>query len=303
MELLYFPHITAIVFFSKFGYCRKPMPSTMTATRKWMQRPIWTLKYGNAIESTTDTIAVERPLQILLDDNGHYREFAVLMRSPDDDAELVMGLLFTEGLIHSADELSLQPLPSIDSDAIDRMVVYFKGDSTVASTHFRQLAAHAGCGICSASTLEHYLEFAYPVLPMRKHSYHWGVIASVLDQIEDLHTAFRLTGGTHWALFANAQGELLTLREDVGRHNAMDKAIGWALAHEVFDQVDMVFVSGRLSFELVHKALCIGASVMVGLGAPSTQAVDLAEQNGLTLMGFWKAQRINIYTHPSRIQT
>lgn len=273
----------------------------MSVTRKWIQRPIWTLRNGDAIESTTDTIAVERPLQILLDDDGQYREFAVLMRSPDDDIELVLGLLFTEGLIRSADELSLQPIPSLESDTIDRMVVHFKGERTVASTHYRQLAAHAGCGICSASTLEHYLEFVYPVLPMRKHSHCWSVIASVLEQIEDLHTAFRITGGTHWTLFANAKGEVLTLREDVGRHNAMDKAVGWALAHEAIDQVDMVFVSGRLSFELVHKALCIGASVMVGLGAPSTQAVDLAEHNGLTLMGFWKKHRINIYTHPSRL--
>jgi len=275
----------------------------MNETHKWIRRQIWTLQDGKAIRPNTDTIAVERPLQILLDDDGQFREFAVLMRSPDDDEELVMGLLFTEGLIRHADELILQAIPTTDSKGIDKMLVRWKGEKPPTSTHLRHIASHAGCGICSASTLEHYLQFTYPVLPMRKHSHRWSVIASILDQIKDLHTAFRITGGTHWTLFANARGEILVLREDVGRHNAMDKAIGWALTREAIDDVDMTFVSGRLSFELVHKALCVGTTIMVGLGAPSSQAVDLAEQNGLTLLGFWKAHRIHIYTHPMRLQS
>jgi len=240
---------------------------------------------GGAVES--DRLAVEEPLEIRI--GG--RPVAVTMRTPGHDEELALGFCLTEGLrpvaARAADDLAANTVevdaPGADLDRVQR-----------------SFYTSSSCGVCGKGALE-----AVSVEAPRVESalaVPFGVISLLPSRLREAQATFELTGGLHATGLFTAGGELLCLREDVGRHNAMDKVLGWAFRDGRLPlEHSLLCVSGRLSFELVQKAVVAGCPILVAVGAPSSLAVELAEDRGVTLCGFVRDGHATVYTHPDRI--
>jgi FdhD protein len=233
-----------------------------------------------------DEVAVEEPLEIRVDGSP----LAVTMRTPGHDEELALGFLYTEGLIDGTRDAG----PTEDFAA---NIVEIAGP-LVRDVSGRRFYTTSSCGVCGKGALEEVAVHSAPLPagPVLSR----GLASSLPDRLEQ--PGFEHTGGLHATGLFAPDGELLLVREDVGRHNAMDKVIGHELiAGRVPLGERALCVSGRLSFELVQKAAVAGSPILVGVGAPSSLAIALAEDRGLTLCGFARGGRINIYTHPQRI--
>jgi FdhD protein len=235
-----------------------------------------------------DQVAVEEPLEIRL--NGE--PIAVTMRTPGHDEELALGFLYSEGISPGR--------ASVPADlAANTIDVDVDGFDPVRLR--RNFYTSSSCGVCGKGALEAVAveapridsELRVPV----------SLVAGLPDRLREAQAAFEVTGGLHATGLFDAGGELLCLREDVGRHNAMDKAIGWAFGQGRLPLSDsLLCVSGRLSFELVQKAAVAGCPVVVAVGAPSTLAVALGRDRGITLCGFVRGGRVNVYSEPWRVQ-
>ena len=232
-----------------------------------------------------DEVAVEEPLEIRVDG----RPLAVTMRTPGHDDELALGFLHGEGLIDAAHAAG--PPADLAANTVE-----------VAGPLARDPAARSfytssSCGVCGKGALEEVavaapVARAGPVVPR-------ALLAALPDRLRQ--PTFERTGGLHATGLFTADGDLVCVREDVGRHNAMDKVVGWALREGLVPLWPHVLcVSGRLSFELVQKAAVAGAPVLVGVGAPTSLAVRLADDRGLTLCGFARGGRVNVYTGVER---
>jgi len=231
-----------------------------------------------------DTVAVEEPLEIRI--NGE--PVAVTMRTPGHDEELALGFCLTEGLAPRAAGFT----PDLAANTVE-----VEADRAPAPRNFY---TSSSCGVCGKGALD-----AVAVEATRVDSklrVGAQLVSRLPDRLRTAQAAFEATGGLHaTGLFAPG-GELLCVREDVGRHNAMDKVIGWAFGTGRLPLSEAILcVSGRLSFELVQKAAVAGCPVVVAVGAPSTLAVELAADRGLTLCGFVRNGRMNVYTEPWRI--
>ena len=261
-----------------------------------MRRNILTVpvrKAGAGGATEQDLVAVEDPLQIRL--NG--RDVAITMRTPGHDRELAAGFLFTEGILRSREELADVVVGENSVDVATRPGV---------EIDFERLERHSflssSCGVCGKTSIEA-LHAAGCMRPARTG---FTVAANVLHTLPGTLRAaqdvFDRTGGLHAAAWFDDQGALLGSREDVGRHNAVDKLIGSAfLAGELPAASRLMLVSGRISFELVQKALMAGVPMLAAVGAPSSLAVDLALRYGMTLAGFVRDQRFNVYSGEWRI--
>ena len=237
-------------------------------------------------DGVTDEVAVELPLEIRL--NGE--SVAVTMRTPGHDFELAAGFLFGEGIVDAPPEVGL-------ADDLAANVVEVRADGAVAPSA-RRFYTTSSCGICGKGALEEVEAIAPRV--EGGPTIERDLLASLPDRLRQ--PAFERTGGLHATGLFDAAGDLLTVREDVGRHNAMDKVVGEALLGGRLPLGDGILcVSGRLAFELVQKAVRAGAPILVGVGAPTSLAVELAEDRGLTLAGFARGGRVNVYTHPRRV--
>ncbi len=234
-----------------------------------------------------DVVAVEEPLEIRIDGEP----IAVTMRTPGHDEELALGFCLTEGI------------PATDARlpadlAANTVEVAASGFDPSRSR--RSFYTTSSCGVCGKGALE-----AVAVEAPRVESdvaIAQALASSLPDRLRQAQAAFALTGGLHATGLFELDGELLCLREDVGRHNAMDKVIGWAFRAGRLPLARAVLcVSGRLSFELVQKAAVAGCPIMVAVGAPSSLAIELARDRGVTLCGFVREGRINVYTEPWRI--
>lgn len=236
----------------------------------------------------SDEVAVELPLEIRL--NGE--PVAVTMRTPGHDFDLAAGFLYGEGIVDGAPEVGLP-----EDLAANTVEVSSPGAAPPPSRRFYTTSS---CGICGKGALE---EVAVNAERVRSElRIGRAVLAALPDRLRQ--PVFERTGGLHaTGLFAPEGGEPLLVREDVGRHNSMDKVIGRALADGLLPLSGHVLcVSGRLGFELVQKAARAGAPVLVGVGAPTSLAVELAEDRGLTLAGFARRGGVNVYTHPERVE-
>ena len=237
-------------------------------------------------DGVTDEVAVELPLEIRL--NGE--PVAVTMRTPGHDFELAAGFLFGEGIVDTPPEVGL-------ADDLAANVVEVRADGAVAPSA-RRFYTTSSCGICGKGALEEVEAIAPRV--EGGPTIERDLLSSLPDRLRQ--PAFERTGGLHATGLFDAAGELLTVREDVGRHNAMDKVVGEALLGGRLPLGDGILcVSGRLAFELVQKAVRAGAPILVGVGAPTSLAVELADDRGLTLAGFARGGRVNVYTHPRRV--
>jgi FdhD protein len=237
-------------------------------------------------DGVADEVAVELPLEIRL--NGE--PVAVTMRTPGHDFELAAGFLFGEGIVDAPPEVDL-------ADDLAANVVEVRADGAVAPAA-RRFYTTSSCGICGKGALEEVEAIAPrieggPVIGR-------DLLASLPDRLRQ--PAFERTGGLHATGLFDAAGEPISVREDVGRHNAMDKVVGEALLGGRLPLGEAILcVSGRLAFELVQKAVRAGAPILVGVGAPTSLAVELADDRGLTLAGFARGGRVNVYTHPRRV--
>jgi FdhD protein len=235
-----------------------------------------------------DELAVEEPLEIRV--NGE--PVAVTMRTPGHDEELAIGFLRSEGIR----AVSAHPTADLAANTID---VEVEDDFDPAPLR-RNFYTTSSCGVCGKGALE-----AVAVEAPRVESdlrVPAQVVAALPDRLREAQPAFAATGGLHATGLFDAEGTLLVVREDVGRHNAFDKVVGRAFLDGLLPLADkLVCVSGRLSFELVQKAAVAGAPVLVAVGAPSTLAVELARDRGITLCGFVRDGRVNVYSEPGRI--
>jgi FdhD protein len=253
-------------------------------------------------DAVRDRAATEEPLEIRL----HGRPFAVVMRTPGADRELAAGFLLSEGVLSSADDLgTIEYCTDPGADHPENVVnVTLANGSPDALARLlanrRQVTMNSSCGLCGRLTIESLRSEQRPVAAS------WTMPAAVLtalpDRLRAVQTVFHETGGLHAAGLFTAQGDLRGAAEDVGRHNAVDKVIGRMLMREALPLSDAVLVvSGRASYEIVQKAFLAGVPVVAAVSAPSTLAIDLAQEAGLTLAGFVRGGGFNIYAHGRRI--
>jgi FdhD protein len=238
-------------------------------------------------ETGPDEIAVEEPLEIRV--NG--RAVAVTMRTPGHDEELALGFLLSEGI---------SPVRVALPDDLARNTVDVEAESFDFERLSRNFYTSSSCGVCGKGALE-----AVAVEAARVESdlvVPAEVVAELPLRLREAQPTFAATGGLHATGLCSPEGELLAVREDVGRHNAMDKVIGWAFGRRLLPLAEQLLcVSGRLSFELVQKAAVAGCPILVAVGAPSSLAVELARDRGVTLCGFVRGGRINVYSEAQRI--
>jgi FdhD protein len=238
-------------------------------------------------EETADRVAVEEPLEIRI--GG--RPVAVTMRTPGHDDELALGFCLSEGLT---------PLAARLPDDLAANTVEVDAPGADLDRVARSFYTSSSCGVCGKGALEA-VAVAAPRVESRL-SVPLDTIAALPERLRETQDAFEVTGGLHATGLFSAAGELLCLREDVGRHNAMDKVIGWSLGEGLLPLAEHVLcVSGRLSFELVQKAVVAGCTIVVAVGAPSSLAVELAADRGVTLCGFTRGAATNVYTESWRI--
>jgi FdhD protein len=239
-----------------------------------------------AHDGVEDVVAIEEPLEIRVDG----MPLAVTMRTPGQDEELALGFLYGEGLIEG-------PRPAGLTEDFANNTIEVTGPLS-RDPGMRRFYTTSSCGVCGKGALEEVAVLSPPLSP--EPTISRTLAADLPARLEQ--PGFDRTGGLHATGLFDAEGRLLYSREDVGRHNAMDKVVGRALLDGGLPLSGHVLcVSGRLSFELVQKAAVAGAPILVGVGAPSSLAVELAEDRGLTLCGFARRGNVNVYTHPERI--
>lgn len=290
---------------------RQPVGSTVEDRGPEPYRPARVTRWtGAEMAAADDQVAAEEPLQVVLDG----QPFAVIMRTPGHDLELVMGLLFVEGLIRTVSDVRAgavaasgrpagpTPFPVRDlpeaENLVDISMVTPRSEGRVGWQ--RNLVASSACGICGAASLDA-LRDDLPMLPPGP-TFTTSAIVAMAPALRVAQATFELTGGLHAAGLFDRAGRLERIREDVGRHNAVDKLIGGALLADALPLRDRaLMVSGRASFELAHKAVAAGVPLMAAVSAPSSLAVHVAHTFGLTLIGFLRGDRFNVYAGADRI--
>jgi FdhD protein len=234
-----------------------------------------------------DGVAVEEPLEIRIGGEP----VAVTMRTPGHDEELALGFCLSEGLA---------PRSAALPQDLAANVVEVEAPGVDLTRLRRSFYTSSSCGVCGKGALE-----AVAVEAPRVESelrVDAALIAGLPDRLREAQAAFEVTGGLHATGLFAPDGKLLCLREDVGRHNALDKVVGWAFGQQLLPLSGHVLcVSGRLSFELVQKAAVAGCPILAGVGAPSSLAVELARDRGVTLCGFVRDGRMNVYSEPWRV--
>ncbi len=236
----------------------------------------------------SDLVAVEEPLEIRIEG----RPVAVTMRTPGHDEELALGFCLSEGLRPAAarlpDDLAANTV-EVDAPGVDPERLR------------RSFYTSSSCGVCGKGALEAVAVDAPRVESLLRVPA--ALVQGLPERLREAQPTFAATGGLHATGLFDSRGGLLCLREDVGRHNALDKVVGWAFARARLPLVDAILcVSGRVSFELVQKAAVAGCPLLVAVGAPSSLAVELAADRGVTLCGFVRGGRVNVYTEPWRVE-
>jgi FdhD protein len=261
------------------------------------------------IETATDALAVEEPLEIRLGFNGEngkftHRAVSITMRTPGNDFELAAGFLFTEGVLSSKNQIENIKHCGKFPSAENTVRVDLRAEESVNLKKLeRNFYTTSSCGVCGKSSLEALITTgARPAAKGNSPRVSAEIIHQLPAKLLDRQDIFDKTGGLHAAALFDANGNLDDLREDVGRHNAVDKLIGAKLlANKIPLKDKILFLSGRASFELVQKAVMAQISIIAAVGAPSSLAVEAAEKFGVTLLGFVRDRRFNVYTNIDRI--
>jgi FdhD protein len=263
------------------------------------------------IMCSQDLVVVEEPLEIRLvfEETGHLIEqsISITMRTPGDDFEFTAGFLFNEGIIRSGDEIEqMSYCVGLQNEKQHYNVVSVRLRPGVRVDHERLLRhfyTTSSCGVCGKASLDALQMQGYPALPQDRPVVSHEVVHALPEKLRQVQSVFKKTGGLHAAALFDVQGNLRGLREDLGRHNAVDKLIGEQVLSRKVPLSDYVMVtSGRASFEILQKALMGGIPIVVAVSAPSSLAVNLASEFGITLLGFVRGESFNIYTGAQRIQ-
>lgn len=243
-------------------------------------------------EALSDCVALEEPLEIRVGQ----KSLSITMRTPGHDRELAAGFLFTEGIVRDRAEIeSLTPCksPNVIRAELPRV-------SVTSDRHFYMTSS---CGVCGKASLEALMVKGIPPVAHNSPVVTRAILYGLPEKLREAQAVFERTGGLHAAGLFDAEGSLLCLREDVGRHNAVDKVVGaMFLEGRTPLAQSLLLVSGRASFELVQKAVVAGIPMLVAVGAPSSLAVELAKRFGLTLVGFLRDGRFNLYSGEWRVE-
>lgn len=248
--------------------------------------------------SAVDDLAGEEPLEIRVDGQSA----AVTMRTPGDDFDLALGFCLTEGLLTSAEELAtLRYCTAPDEQQYNIVDVGRRRPGPLDERLKRNLYVNSSCGLCGTASIDAVRRLT-PDLEPSGPSVGADTVAGLPDRLREAQRIFERTGGLHAAGLFAADGSLQCAREDVGRHNAVDKVIGWAARENRLPLSSSVLcVSGRVAFEIVQKALMAGIPILAAVSAPTTLAVSLAEESGMTLVGFVRNGDLNVYAGAHRI--
>lgn len=235
-----------------------------------------------------EIVAVEEPLEIRI--NG--TNWVTTMRTPGEDNELITGLIYTEGIISNHNEVVEIRIDGNEADV--------SGDFDINS-HQRGFVRSSSCGICGRASLDAMLLRNPPKIPENGFQIPPTIIHEIIDNFRDVQPMFGMTGGVHAVALFDTRGNISQISEDVGRHNAMDKVIGGQIDNLPLYERGFI-LSGRVSFEMMQKAVICGCPAVVAIGAPTTLAIELARQHGITLVGFVREGRFNVYTGAWRIK-
>jgi len=251
---------------------------------------------GESVVEARDELAEEEPLESRVND----RAVSITMRTPGHDGELAAGFLLSEGLIRQASDIVRIAHCGKNEDANVLDVTL----SPMVAVDFDRLTRHvfgsSSCGLCGKATIES-IRAQFPVIQSDLRIAP-ELIAGLPEKMRAAQANFARTGGLHAAAVFDADGRLIVLREDIGRHNALDKVLGYSLLKGIFPlDRHILLVSGRSSFEIMQKALAGRIAVIAAISAPSSLAVRFARESGQTLIGFLRDRRMNVYSHPSRI--
>lgn len=265
---------------------------------------------GTAAEADCDVVATEEPLEIRL---GYSRaggeraeqSISITMRTPGSDEELALGFLFTEGIITKREDVaSVGPCGPPAENGLINVVRVELGDDVAVDLHRleRHFYTSSSCGVCGKASIEAVAVQGRFDLQADATKMDRSVLATLPAKLIAAQSVFAETGGLHASGLFDTSGEFIAVREDVGRHNALDKLVGSRLKVDALPLTDLgIIVSGRASFELMQKAMVAGCPVVAAVGAPSSLAVELAAEFGMTLVGFLRSDRFNAYVRPDRI--
>jgi FdhD protein len=265
-----------------------------------------TLAAADPVRDRPDTLAAEEPLEIRVGPPGGRRPaLAVTMRTPGDDLDLAIGFLVTEGIVGSAtDVVTAQLCAGAEApntyNVVD--VTLAPGIEPPETDPARHFYTTSSCGVCGKASIDAVRVRSHHDLGADGVTIDAAILSTLPDRLRAAQKTFDVTGGLHAAGLFDTAGAAVCVREDVGRHNAVDKVVGWAArAGRLPLTGHVLMVSGRASFELVQKATLAGIPVLAAVSAPSTLAVDLAAEAGLTLVGFLRGDTFNVYSGPQRI--
>lgn len=260
-------------------------------TRRILTVPVRKLT-PRAVTEEQDWLAVEEPLQIRIAS----RNIAITMRTPGQDDELAAGFLFTEGIVKASE------IENIACTRNTATVTLAHGVEFDPSRIERNFYVSSSCGVCGKASIEAIQSAGCTILPRNSPRVSEAAILSLSAKLREAQQIFDRTGGLHGCGLFTASGDLLLVREDVGRHNAVDKIVGRAYLDNQLPLSDkLLMLSGRISFELVQKSVMAGIPILAAVGAPSSLAVKTALRFGMTLIGFLRNDRYNVYTAPSRL--
>jgi FdhD protein len=270
------------------------------AGRGVAERRVLKIGAGGEARRARDRLAVEEPLELRVAG----RPVGVTMRTPGNDFELAIGYCVSERLVAHADDVEAVRFcaPEGQAQEFNVLTVDLRPGVPVPDPSLDRLAVtSSSCGVCGKGSIEA-VTAACPTVATDGLAVPTRVLAAIPERVREAQRVFEQTGGLHAAAVCDGEGGVLCVREDVGRHNAVDKVIGWAATEGRLPLTRRVlFVSGRCSFEVVQKAAVAGVPLIAAVSAPTSLAVELAEQTGMTLVGFLRGDTMNVYTHPHRV--
>jgi FdhD protein len=274
-------------------------------TGRTARRRVLRLSLDGSSTPRADLLAAEEPLGIRVGGEA----LTLTMRTPGDDIDLAVGFLVSEGVVSAAGDIAEIRICSGENcghgehDGAGNIAdVTLRPGLAVAPALRRNFLTTSACGVCGKASIQELCVLGSAEVSHDRARVTAAVLARLPDRLRSAQRVFSTTGGLHAAGLFTADGELLAVREDVGRHNAVDKVVGWALREGRLPLAGCVLlVSGRASFELVQKAVLAGIPVLAAVSAPSSLAADLAEEAGLTLVGFLRGSSMNVYTRPDRV--
>jgi len=270
-----------------------------------------TIKYKkNKSTNLEDQVSIEEPLEMVVryKKNNEWidNSISITMRTPKNDEDLIVGLLFCEGIIHNISEIKKVELLGDKVGKFDLQnkirATLNSGENLNIKNLRRNFLTNSSCGVCGKTSMDSLEIICKTKINKDSPKIKSSLITKIPDLLRKSQSEFSKTGGIHASALFNKEGKPLVTKEDVGRHNALDKVIGYSLKNSIFDtQNQFIACSGRLSFELVQKTLMANIGFLMGVGAPTSLAIDLAKRFDMTLIGFAKSDSFNIYCGENRI--